>query len=71
LGIAGLRGSGQRTDLATELLGCIADEAIDAAGGYAARDVLGFRGADRRIAERQLSRLATASRIPGAARARP
>jgi hypothetical protein len=53
-----------RTDLATELLGRIADEAIAAADGYAARDVLGFREPIDGITERQrndLSRLATAA----------
>lgn len=56
--------SATRTDLATELLGRIADEAIDAADGYAARDVLGFREPIDGITERQrsdLSHLATAS----------
>ncbi len=53
-----------RPDLATTLLGSIAEEAINAADGYAAGDVLGFREPIDGITERQrrnLSRLAAES----------
>jgi hypothetical protein len=45
--------SATRLDLAANLLGQIADEAIDSTDGYAARDVLGFREPMAGITDRQ------------------
>jgi len=56
--------SATHPELAKELLGRTAEEAIDSADGYAARDVLGFREPIDGITERQrgrLSRLAAQS----------
>ncbi len=53
-----------RPDLATNLLGQIAEDAIDSTDGYAARDVLGFREPIGGITDRQhrdLTRLAAES----------
>jgi hypothetical protein len=53
-----------RPDLATNLLGQIAEDAIDSTDGYAARDVLGFREPIDGITDRQhrdLTRLAAES----------
>jgi hypothetical protein len=53
-----------RPELATQLLGQIADEVIDAADGYAAREALGFREPIEGITEHQhgnLSRLVAES----------
>jgi hypothetical protein len=49
--------SATRPELATELLGRTAEEAIDSTDGYAARDVLGFREPIDGITERQRARL--------------